>query len=100
MRLFCQLLGIDYDFTPDSDTDEDIESYFEFLSLMYHKWSPVNMNASEIDRPLVPTLTISGISTNAAATIVLNGTPKRRDPLLELIKISIRCCWHDSRASV
>ena len=48
--------------------------------------------------PLVPTLTISGISTNAAATIVLTGitgTPKLRDPLLELIKISIRCCWHD-----
>ena len=96
VRLFCQLHGIDYDFTPTSDTDEDIESYSEFLSLMYHKWSTVNMNASEIDRPLVPTLTISGISTNAAATIVLNGTPKRRDPLLELIKIPVRCYWHDS----
>ena len=55
-----------------------------------------NMNSTKIDRPLVPTLTISGISTNAAATIVLTGTPKRRDPLSELIKIPVRCYWHDS----
>ena len=46
VRLFCQLLGIYYDLTPASDTDEDIESYFEFLSLMYHKWSTVNMNTT------------------------------------------------------
>ena len=41
------------------------------------------------DRPLVPTLTMSGISTNAAAAIVLTGITGT------LIKISSRCCWHD-----